>query len=224
MHAGPVDRTGRRRRPEERDLAPVDVAELVADDRHDARELRGLDLSGLDLAGTRFLGCALLDCLLDDASLTEARLVESVLRRVSATTLRLAGSTWRDTDLADCRVGALLAAGSVLTRVQVTDGGLDVLDLRGAELTDVVFRGCRLGDVDLGGARLERVTFLDCRIGELEVRGATMHEVDLSRSELHVVGGVADLRGTVLSGAQLLDLMPAVAEHLGIRVSEPPSS
>ncbi len=200
----------------------MDVAELLADTHHDARELRGLDLRGLQLVGTQLLGCALLDCALDDASLTEARLVESVLRRVSATTLRLADSTWRDTDLADCRVGALLAAGSVLTRVEVVDGGFDVLDLRGAELVDVEFRGCRLGDVDLGGARLDRVRFVDCRLAELEVRGATMHEVDLSRSELHVVGGVEDLRGTVMSGAQLLDLLPVVAHHLGIRVSDPP--
>lgn len=184
-------------------------------------EFRGLELVGHDAANARFLECGLYDCRLDKSALRGASVLECVCDRLHATSIDVARSSWRDTVVGDCRFGALDAHGSTMANVRFTAGKLDFVNLRGSELSDVLFVRCRLGEVDLGAAQLKRVSFVDCRIDKLEFSGAALDEVDISRSEVQHVGGIASLSGALISDTQLHDLAAVFAGHLGIQVAGP---
>jgi uncharacterized protein YjbI with pentapeptide repeats len=55
-------------------------------------------------------------------------------------------------------------------------------------------------------------------VQRLDVTRATLSRVDLRGADLSGLDGLAHLRGAVISGDQLLELAPALAEHLGIDV------
>lgn len=203
-------------------LTALDAAAVQAEGDYDAVELRGLDLTGLDAPDVRFLGCGLYDCRLDDAVLARARLAECVVTGLQANRVELVSSSWRTVVVSDCRFGALLAPASTLTRVRVIGGKLDLVNLRGARLSEVRFEECRLGEVDVGAAQLRRVSFVGCQVDRLVLSGSRLEEVDVSTSELHRVDGVESLSGAVISTAQLAELAPAFAAHLGVRVGSGP--
>jgi uncharacterized protein YjbI with pentapeptide repeats len=97
---------------------------------------------------------------------------------------------------------------------------LDFLNLRGATLQDVVFQDCLLGEVDVTDAGLTDVDFGGSRVDSLTVRNATLARVDLSGATLQTLSGLDHLRGAIVSAAQLLDLAPLLADHLGIVVRD----
>ncbi|MEU8967624.1 pentapeptide repeat-containing protein, partial [Streptomyces sp. NPDC048491] len=72
-------------------------------------------------------------------------------------------------------------------------------DFGGASLVRVEFHGCELRGADFTGARLK----------DVDLRGATL--LDIAR-------GVERLAGAVISPSQLLDLAPAFAAQVGVRV------
>jgi uncharacterized protein YjbI with pentapeptide repeats len=184
----------------------------------DGVELRGLDLSGQSGVDARLLESAVTDCVLDDVTLDGARIGDCLLTDVRSHTLSAVGSTWRDVALTGCRLGAVQLSGAELQRVRVTGGKVDYLNLRDARLTDVVLEGCVVGELDLVGATATRVTLDGCRVERLDVTRATLDRVDLRGADLSGLDGLAHLRGAVISGDQLLELAPALAAHLGVRV------
>jgi uncharacterized protein YjbI with pentapeptide repeats len=98
-------------------------------------------------------------------------------------------------------------------------GKIDYLNLREARLTDVVFHGCVLSEADFGGARLERVEFRDCVLRRADLTAVRMKDVDLrGAAELDIARGVERLAGAVISPGQLLELAPAFAAQIGVRV------
>jgi uncharacterized protein YjbI with pentapeptide repeats len=79
-----------------------------------------------------------------------------------------------------------------------------------------------LVEPDFGGARLERVEFRDCALKGADFSGTTMTDVDLrSAAELGIARGLDRLAGAVISPAQLIDLAPAFAAQIGVRVEAP---
>lgn len=204
---------------------PVDETDLVrartVPDDGEARDgelIADLDLSGVDARDTRFMGCVLRPTRADGFVLVGARVVDCRVESLAATEAPWRASTWRDTVLSDCRIGALDLSAAQWNRVGVRAGRYDFVNLREAELVDVTFTGVDLRDVDLAGARLTRVRFEDCRIGHLDVNAATLSGVDLSTSEFDAVSGVGNLRGAAVSELQLLRLAPLMADHLGLKV------
>ncbi|WP_170126983.1 pentapeptide repeat-containing protein [Kineococcus rhizosphaerae] len=179
-----------------------------------------VDLSGVDARDSRFLGCVLRPRRADGFVLAGARVVDCRLEGIGATEARWRAGTWRDTVLADSRVGALDLSAVSWDRVALTGGRYDFVDLREAELVDVTFTGADLRDVDLTGARLTRVAFVDCRLGHLDVSAATLSAVDLTSSDLEGLSGVGNLRGARVSGVQLARLAPLFAHHLGVEVAD----
>jgi uncharacterized protein YjbI with pentapeptide repeats len=112
--------------------------------------------------------------------------------------------------------------GAVLERVVVRGGKIDYLNLREARLKDVVFEGCVLSEPDFGAARLERVEFVGCSLRQVDFTGVRMKDVDLRTvAELDIARGVERLAGAVISPAQLLELAPAFAAQVGVRVEAP---
>ncbi|GAA4807888.1 pentapeptide repeat-containing protein [Streptomyces ziwulingensis] len=209
------------RRPEVRlpPLEPHDGGPLEPDGDYDGLDIRAADFSGQDGVGARFMDCALTDCVLDGTSLPRARLLDTVLGGVRGVGTDLAEAGLRDVELTDARLGGTQLHGAVLERVHVRGGKIDYLNLRRARLKDVVFESCVLVEPDFGGARLERVEFVDCALKGADFSAAELADVDLRGAmPLEIARGLDRLSGAAISTAQLLDLAPALAAEVGLRV------
>lgn len=219
--------TGRRkeiaaaRRPDVRlpPLTPYEDAELEADGDYDGLRFSSVDLADQSGRGARFMDCALDGCALDRTELVRARFLDSVLTGVRGVATELAEASLRDVEIVDARLGGVQMHGAVLERVLVRGGKIDYLNLRGARLTDVVFEGCVLAEPDFADARLVRVEFRDCVLRRADFSNATLDSVDLRpAAELDIARGVERLAGAVISPVQLMELAPAFAAQIGVRV------
>ncbi|GFM98555.1 hypothetical protein Sfulv_33660 [Streptomyces fulvorobeus] len=122
-------------------------------------------------------------------------------------------------EIVDARLGGVQLHGAVLERVLVRGGKVDYLNLRKARLKDVVFEGCVLSEPDFGGAHLVRVEFRDCVLRRADFSAVRMESVDLRTvAELDIARGVERLAGAVISPSQLMELAPAFAAQIGVRV------
>ncbi|MGW0549731.1 pentapeptide repeat-containing protein [Streptomyces altiplanensis] len=212
------------RRPEVRlpPLAPFGSGGLESEGDYDGLEFRDLDLGGQEGRGARFMDCGLYGVALDGTGLSRARIIDSVLDGVRGVGTDLAEASLRDVEVTDARLGGVQLHASSLERVLVRGGKIDYLNLRRARLKDVVFEGCVLVEPDFGGARLERVEFRDCVLRQADFSSATMTGVDLRTvAELDIARGVDRLAGAVISPSQLLELAPAFAAQMGVRVESP---
>jgi uncharacterized protein YjbI with pentapeptide repeats len=201
------------------ELTPHSGEPLETHGDYDAVAFTDLDLSGQNANNTRLLDCALVRCRADGLQLRRARFAEALVADLQATTIDLAESVWRDSLVTGGRIGAAVASNAKLMRVRFRGVKLDFLNLRGATLQDVVFQDCLLGEVDATDARLTDVDFSGSRVDILGVRNATLARVDLSRAALQTLSGLEHLRGAIVSAAQLTDLAPLLADHLGIVVN-----
>lgn len=200
---------------------PLPVAEpaLAAGGDYDAVLFDGADLTGAAAPGVRLLDCVLRACVLDEADLGRARLLDTVLQAPRGVGAVLADAVLRDVELLDARLGGVRLSGAELNRVLVRGGKIDYLNLRQARLIDVTFRECVLVEPDFAGARLERVAFEDCELRGADFTQATLRDVDLRAAmPLEVTRGIDRLAGAAVTPSQLLDLAPALAAHLGLRV------
>ncbi|MDX3853781.1 pentapeptide repeat-containing protein [Streptomyces sp. AK02-01A] len=194
---------------------------LEPDGDYDGLEFKDLDLSGQGGPGSRFIDCALRECVLDETALGRARFIDCLLSGVRGVGTELAGASLRDVEVVDARLGGTQAHGAVLERVLFRGGKIDYLNLRKARLKDVVFEGCVLSEADFGGAELERVEFRGCVLRRADFSSVRMKDVDLRTvAELDIARGLDRLAGAVISSAQLLQLAPAFAAQIGVRVED----
>ena len=165
------------------------------------------------------------------------------LEDVCAKDVALAGAHVGRLGMLDCAfergdLSGLDAEGSSLVRVALIGSRLTGLRAGGILLRDVLLRDCRMDLATLAGARLERVTFERCDLRELDLQDARLHDVrflgsdlsgailhgaDVSRTELRDCSyadlrGIEGLRGATLAPADAMELAPALAAALGIRV------
>ncbi|MFN8629721.1 MAG: pentapeptide repeat-containing protein [Chloroflexota bacterium] len=211
------DRPGPPRAIELPPLTPFSGSSLEPHGDYEALLFSGL-LAGQRADDASFLACRFDRCGLDDVSMRRAHLAECVLDELHATSLDAADTVWRDAVLSLRRVGALLAIGATWSAVRVRGGRLDLLDLSGGKLRDVAFEGCAIGELDLGTVEARDLVFSDCQIDVLDVTGARLAGTDLTGAAIGAVKGVAGLKGAIVTPAQLLDLAPHLAAHLGIKV------
>src|SRR3954469_25472325 len=200
------------------DLEEASVDELNAGRRHDGLAFSGL--SELPADEAVFLDCRFSGGDIGAGRMRRTRLNTCVLEDLRISEWDASGSTWSEVVLRTCRVGALVAPDAGLSDLTVEGGRLDYVNLRMAKLARVQFLGCSIGELDLGGAELRDVRFVDCELTTLVVRGARLSEVDLRGAEVGAVEGVGDLAGAVVSRSQLVQLAPALAAHVGIRVGD----
>lgn len=206
--------------------APLQAFEgsaLEARGDYDGIHFAGLDFEGQAADDAAFLGCRFERCGLGGVSMRRARVAECLVEDLQASSLDVADSTWRDSLLTVRRVGALMATGASWASVRVRGGRLDLVDLSGAKLHGVAFEGCVIGELDLGTCEARGLTFEDCEIELLDVTGARLFAADLTGAAIGAVKGVAGLRGATVTPAQLVDLAPQLAAHLGLRVRTEPS-
>ncbi|MEV4965681.1 pentapeptide repeat-containing protein [Streptomyces sp. NPDC024062] len=215
--AGAKDGVAPARRPEVRlpPLVEYDGEGLEPDGDYDGVRFEGTDLAEASGPGARFMDCELRGCALDRAELVRARFIDSVLTGVRGVGTDLAGASLRDVEVLDARLGGVQLHGAVLER----GGKIDYLNLRKARLKDVVFEGCVLSEPDFGEAQLVRVEFRDCVLKRADFSSVRMESVDLRTvAELDIARGVERLAGAVISPSQLMELAPAFAAQIGVRV------
>jgi uncharacterized protein YjbI with pentapeptide repeats len=140
------------------------------------------------------------DCDLSNCDLGDSTVRHAVLRRSRLTGLAAAQASWRDVLVEDCK--------------------LDLANFRFAKLERVVFRRCVLADADFGGSEQRHVRFDGCDLRAAQLWQSKLDNVDLRGSQLEGLGGLVDLRGARISTEQLLELAPALAGQLGIRVED----
>ncbi|MFC4494561.1 pentapeptide repeat-containing protein [Streptomyces ovatisporus] len=202
------------------ELRPYEPGTALEHD-HDGVDFEDADLSGTDGAGATFLDCAIRRCSLDEARWERVRLLDSVLEGVTGVGTDLAGAELRDVEIVDARLGGVQMHGTHLSRVLVRGGKIDFLNLRQSTLTDVTFENCVLVEPDFGGAKLERVGFPGCVLRGVDFTKATMADVDLREAaELNIAAGVGELTGAVVNMGQLMELAPALAAEMGLRVGQ----
>ena len=194
--------------------------ELAAGEMVEDLRLAEADLSGAGLSAISLLSCRFSEVFADDTDLTAARLVDCRLERLSSTYLHSPRSTWRAVELTGSRIGAWEIYDADLESVLIEDCRLGFANLAGTVLRDILIRSTRLDELDLSGIEAERVRFEDCQVGTLRLRGGSLSDVDLRGLEMRVVSGVDSLGGATVSGEQLTELAPLLAQHLGLRVED----
>jgi uncharacterized protein YjbI with pentapeptide repeats len=213
------------RRP---DRVPV-VPELILADltgatdlepgaRNELIRIRGHLPAGRDLTSTTFLEVLWDGAVLDGTGLADARFVENRFAALDVARFDAPGSTWRQVELLASRVGAAELDGADLSGVRIERCRIGYLNLRQASCQDLIIQDCPITDLDLSGASVQRARFADCRIGHLMLSAASLHAVDLRGARIDRISGVAALSGAIIDEAQLGELAPALATHLGIEV------
>jgi uncharacterized protein YjbI with pentapeptide repeats len=199
---------------------PVDVAELADGDADlDEVESAGAKLDLMTWTGRRRLGSSTLSDLTAQAwQARAASIVDSVLERVDVVALSAVESGWWNAEVRQSRFGSAELYGSVLRNVDFVRCKLGYVNLRGASLTDVAFTDCIIEDLDLMRASATRVAFSGTRIARLELSGSKLEDVDLRGARLADIGSLEGLRGATITLEQLLEIAPALAESLGIKV------
>jgi uncharacterized protein YjbI with pentapeptide repeats len=202
------------------DLAPAGARDLVGRAVLDGVRLDGADLSGISVAQTRLLECALVDCTADALDLPGVTAVEVYVGGLHAQTFSCKDGEWRDATWAEVRVGAVVADGCAFADVTVRDSRIDLLSLRGTRVRRLTARNCRIDVLDLSMATVEELTVHGGTVGEVLTEDSRMTRVDLSDTALGAVGHPGSLRGLVLTRAQIDDIAPALASHLGIELKD----
>lgn len=187
-------------------------------------ELDGIQVSGdlreLRAPDVRAIESELVDAQADEAMLRGGSWAESRWLRVSATSIDLAASVFRDVVWDGCRFGAVTLAAGTVTRVLLRGCKVDYVNLRQATITDLTIERCTIGELDLGEARLSRVRVITSEVGSLMLSGSRSEQVDVSGAGLPRLEGLDGLRGITLSQEQAHDLAPALVRHLGGQVAE----
>ena len=183
-------------------LAP-DLAFRALDDLSEGAE--SLRTRDQQLAGARLGRLGLLDCEFLRCDLAGVDATSSSLVRVA---------------LADCRLTGADLSEALLRDVLVQQSRVDLAALRDARMERVTFERCDLRELDLQGARLHEVRFRGCDLSD-----AIFEDADCSRCELHDctytgLRGIGGLRGTTLGWADAVELAPAFAAALGVRVEQ----
>ncbi len=201
-------------------LQPVDAAEAAdGDDDLDEVELAYLTLDTMFWTGRRRLGSSrVVDLVVRDWRARAASLVDSVVERADVVALSAAESGWWNVEVLQSRIGSAELYDAALRNVHFVRCKLGYLNLRGANLTDVAFTDCVIEDLDLMRATATRVSFSGTRVSRLELSGSKLEDVDLRGASLADIGSLEGLRGATITLDQLLEIAPALAERLGIKV------
>lgn len=200
------------------DLSDAASDDLVPEGRLDAVRVSRDQAAGQDVRGSRFLEVHWDGATLDATDFTGARFIDNRFTDVASAALKASGSTWRNVEMIGSRIGAVELDRAELMSVRLDRCKLDYVNLRYATVRDLTVADCQIDELDLAFASLEHVGFDRCRIGKLSITSATLAAVDLRGADLDAVSGVQALAGSTISPAQLAQLAPALADHLGIEV------
>jgi uncharacterized protein YjbI with pentapeptide repeats len=202
-------------------LEPAQPADLLAEGGAEGIEVTGDIAAGQRLAETRFLDVAWVGADLDDTDFAGARFIGNRFADIACAALKAPGSAWRSSELVRSRIGAVGLEGARLQSVRVADCKIGHLNLHSASIEDLELEDCRLDALELSAASLQRVRLRGCQVGTVTLSGASLTDADLRGAQIERLIGLDGMAGAVITQAQLFDLAPALAEHLGVRVEDP---
>jgi uncharacterized protein YjbI with pentapeptide repeats len=191
----------------------------VRDEGHyECQRVERVEWDDVFASHARFSQCLLCDVTLtggewDHTTFADVRLEDSRLLAPD-----LSASHWRDTELVRGVASGVQWHDADVRRVHFEQVKLDAVNFRGAALTDVVFTDCLLREADFGGAKLTRVRFPGSTFEDADFSRAKLADVDLRGARLHFKAGLDALRGATIDGGQLVELAPALAAHVGLRI------
>lgn len=191
---------------------------LTADGDLDGVRLHGETITDVAADGVRLLDCELSACTLSGTDLARSTWRDTRLAAVRLVGVQLIRSRWTGVDVAESSLAGCDLSSAQLRRLTLTGCRLDAVNLRASVWEDVTLVECRLRDVDLAQARLSGVRFVRCTLERVDLTRAELHEVDLRSSTVELSRGWDRLRGAIVDPAQLMQLAPALAAALGIRV------
>ena len=201
-------------------LEPADPAELVRGARIDGLAFGDVEIAHLDLSSGVVMECSFTDVGADEADLRSTKLRDTVISRARLPSLRAGRGDWRDVRVEGTRIGSAEMYENSWSSVHFVDCKVTYLNLRGATLRDVTFTRCAIEELDLGGASARSVAFLDSSVQVLDVQRAELEAVDLRGAQLHRITGLSQLRGAIVSSAQLHQLAPLLAAVFGIVIDD----
>jgi uncharacterized protein YjbI with pentapeptide repeats len=141
---------------------------------------------------------------------------------VADAALRSDEPSWSGVALEDAQLGELERTG--LSIVSSRLERVDLAAFTSATLERVTFEGCRMAQCDLQDSACESVRFLSCDLSECDLTDARFKRSELRGCELGGLHGVDRLRGAGIEWGDLLELAPALAATLGIRLLDPVAS
>jgi uncharacterized protein YjbI with pentapeptide repeats len=194
--------------------------DLDADGEYDTAHFDRLSLDQPDAPGTIFLECAFTGVTLQGGSLRRARFGDAWLRDTRLMGTDLAETGWTDAAFVDVVAAGVDAFGSALRRACFRGCKLDSVNFRGARLTDVRFEHCLLREVDFSDATLTQTVFTQSQLRRVNFTKASLDRTDLRGCELDIVAGPDSLRGAIIDAGQLAGIARALAEGLGIIVTD----
>ncbi len=177
----------------------------IAAETYRSAGLEGCRFEAIQATGALFQSCQFLDCELIGGDMTAVHADSNGFERV------LFGKV---------RAGGIDLAAASLKHVDFSGCKLTMANFRQAELRNVVFRDCDLSKADFRGALLTNVAFISCTMEATEMQGVKCSNVDLRRSTLTGLVGVASLKGATLSTVQLMGLAPDLAMELEILIED----
>jgi uncharacterized protein YjbI with pentapeptide repeats len=203
------------------ELESITVLDLQADTTVEGVLLEGTELASIEAPSVR----------ITDAALRRVNLSGSTLRRVRvhdvlAETVNIANGSWRyshvnNTTFTDCAMVGLDVSGSDVGASTFSTCRMDLANLRMSTFNDVIFSNCSLREVDFYESQLRRVRFDGCELQDADFNQAKLESVDFRGSSVANLQGIGSLKGAIIDGSQLIDLAPALASELGIRVEAP---
>jgi uncharacterized protein YjbI with pentapeptide repeats len=186
------------RAPQRREAARVEEAGL-------AEGLEGIRTRDARLAGARLGRLGLLDCAFERCDLAGLEAKESSIVRV---------------EFAGSRLTGLHGSSLLLRDVVLRECRMDLAALRDARLERVTFERCDLRELDLQGARLHEVRFHGCDLAEAILLGADCTRCELRDCSYQGLRGIEGLRGAMIGWPDAIELAPAFAAALGVRMIE----
>ncbi|AZQ73020.1 pentapeptide repeat-containing protein [Streptomyces luteoverticillatus] len=215
--------------PDPRELAALPYAhrlepfagELERESAYEWVHVDGREFDDVDGGSAHFSESAL-----SSVTLTRGRYRRALFDTVWFHNLRTVGSDLAETRWMDVEcVSGLLAGteihGADIRRTVFHHCKFDSVNLRVAKLKEVAFVDCLLRDVDFGGATLTDVSFPGTALDGVDLTRATLSRVDLrGATALGITSGAEYLAGATISTPQLFDLAPALAQHVGLTVTD----
>lgn len=193
---------------------------LTADGEYDTARFDQVTLDDADARNAVFLECAFTGVCIQGGSFRRARFSDVWLRDARLMSADLAQTSWTDATFIEAVAAGVEAFGCTLRRVSFHGCKLDSVNFRDAGLTDVRFENCLLRGVDFTGATLTRTVFARSELRKVNFSRAILAEVDLRGSDLDILAGPDSLAGAIISAGQLTGIARALAESLGIVVTD----
>lgn len=172
-----------------------------------------LNSKGLSIKDSKFEQVRVLTSDLKNVSLLDVLFDKSDFSAV-----KLAGLSAHRTVFSHSRLSGIQMYESGFKDVTFSDCKLDLSNFRFSKLERVEFVDCVLSEADFSNCEFSMVAFTRCNLERADFSLAKVKSLDLRSSSIEGIHGLASLKGTSISSAQLITIAPSLAAEIGLIV------